>query len=95
MVPWRWRPKSISKAPTQVKPETQAADSTADEVQHQFQRNALDERPPEQQSALLLHAIRQPYEVALNHAVPQIQSDEELLVKVAAVGLNPVDWKSP
>ncbi|KAF1925019.1 GroES-like protein [Didymella exigua CBS 183.55] len=61
----------------------------------QFQRSAVDGARPEQQSALLLHAIRQPYEVASDHAVPEIQNDTELLVKVTAAGLNPIDWKSP
>lgn len=95
MVPWRWRPKSISKAPTQIKTETSVPNSTADDVRDQFQRNAVDKTHPEQQSALLLHAIRQPYEVAIDHAVPKIQNDTELLVKVIAAGLNPIDWKSP
>ena len=95
MVPWRWRPKSISKAPTQIKPETSTPENTVDDAQGQFQRNAVDESHPEQQCALLLHAIRQPYEVAIDHAVPKIQNDTELLVKVTAAGLNPIDWKSP
>ena len=90
MVPWRWRPKSISKAPTPKTPET-----TADDVQHPFQRGEVDKTHPEKQSALLLHAIRQPYEVAIDHVVPEIQHDSELLVKVTAAGLNPIDWKSP
>jgi hypothetical protein len=90
MVPWRWRPKSIVEAPAQVKKQT-----TADEVKDQFQHNEINKTYPEQQSALLLHAIRQPYEVAIDHAVPEIQHDSELLVKVTAVGLNPIDWKAP
>ncbi|KAF9691466.1 hypothetical protein EKO04_010887 [Ascochyta lentis] len=90
MVPWRWRPKSISKAPAEVKLQT-----TADDVQDQFQRKSIDPTRPAQQSALLLHAIRQPYEVAIDHAIPEIQHDSELLVKVSAVGLNPIDWKAP
>lgn len=67
----------------------------ADDVQDLFQRNNINTSHPEQQSALLLHAIRQPYEVAIDHAVPVIQHDSELLVKVTAVGLNPIDWKAP
>lgn len=90
MVPWRWRPKSISKAPTQGNQNT-----TEDDVKDGFQRREVDKTHPEQQSALLLHAIRQPYEVTIDHAVPEIQHDSELLVKVTAVGLNPIDWKSP
>ena len=95
MNPWLWRPKSISKTPTQSKLETSAPESTTGGVQHQFQRNAIDETHPERQSALLLHAIRQPYEIAINYPVPEIQNETELLVKVTAAGLNPIDWKSP
>ncbi|KAF2633813.1 hypothetical protein BU25DRAFT_436176 [Macroventuria anomochaeta] len=66
-----------------------------DDVRDQFQCNRIDTPRPEQQSALLLHAIRQPYEVTIDHAVPEIQQDSELLVKVTAVGLNPMDWTAP
>lgn len=90
MVPWRWRPKSIYKAPAELKTQT-----IADDVQEHFQRNKIDTPRPEQQSALLLHAIRQPYEVTIDHAIPEIHHDSELLVKVTAVGLNPIDWKAP
>ena len=95
MVSWRWRPKSISKAPTPVEAEPPATKSTIDGVQHQFQRDTVDSKHPERQNALLLRAIRQPYEIANDHAVPEIQNDTELLVKVTAAGLNPIDWKSP
>jgi hypothetical protein len=50
---------------------------------------------PPVQSALKLHTIRQPYDVTTNHPLPTIQHDSELLVKVQAVGLNPIDWKAP
>ncbi|KAJ8114822.1 hypothetical protein OPT61_g3384 [Boeremia exigua] len=95
MVPWRWRPKSISKPPTISTAENAAIDNTAIKIQDQFQRNTVEETHPERQSALLLHAIRQPYAVAIDYAVPEIQDDTELLVKVTAAGLNPIDWKSP
>lgn len=95
MVPWRWRPKSISKAPTSTKADLPANDSTLDVAQDQFQRSTVDESQPERQSALLLHAIRQPYKVAIDYAVPEVKNDTELLVKVTAAGLNPIDWKSP
>ncbi|KAJ4314453.1 hypothetical protein N0V94_006446 [Neodidymelliopsis sp. IMI 364377] len=92
MVPWRWGPKSISKAPTQ----RESQDAT-DDVENVFQRNETSKGQvhPKKQSALLLQAIRQPYEVVFDHAVPEIQHDTELLVKVTAVGLNPIDWKAP
>ncbi|CAN9181868.1 unnamed protein product [Alternaria alternata] len=64
---------------------------TLDEVR---QREGNDKLPVVQ-SALKLHAIRQPYDVATDHPLPTIQQDSELLVKVQAVGLNPIDWKAP
>jgi hypothetical protein len=64
---------------------------TLDEVR---QREGNDKLPVVQ-SALKLHAIRQPYGVATDHPLPMIQQDSELLVKVQAVGLNPIDWKAP
>lgn len=90
MVPWRWRPKSISRAPPEV--QTQA---TGDNVENQFQRHDNKISHPQLQSALLLRAVRQPYEVAIDHAIPEVEHDSELLVKVTAVGLNPIDWKAP
>lgn len=77
-----------------TKPEP-SSDKTYSDVKDQFQRNEVDEKHSEQQSALLLHAIRKPYEVATDYAIPEIQNDTELLIKVTAVGLNPIDWKSP
>lgn len=50
---------------------------------------------PENQEVLLLHAIRQPYQVTAGYPVPVIQHDDELLVRVEAIGLNPIDWKAP
>ncbi|KAF1960413.1 GroES-like protein [Byssothecium circinans] len=62
----------------------------------EFQRRRNDDAAiPEAQSALLLHAIRTPYEVFSEYALPSVQDDHELLVKVTAVGLNPIDWKAP
>ncbi|KAI4671880.1 uncharacterized protein J4E78_000378 [Alternaria triticimaculans] len=61
----------------------------------QVQRKGKEETLPRVQSALKLHAIRQPYEVSADHPLPSIQHDSELLVKVQAVGLNPIDWKAP
>lgn len=47
------------------------------------------------QRALLIHAAQQPYTLVTDHLVPAILKDGEILVKVVAIGLNPVDWKGP
>jgi hypothetical protein len=60
-----------------------------------FQQNKACEKVPGTQSALLLRAIRQPYELIGDHSVPATHHDFELLVKIHTVGLNPIDWKAP
>jgi len=64
-------------------------------VQHEFQRRKSIPAPPERQHALLLHAARRPYDLATSHATPDIKLGTELLVRVEAIGLNPIDWKAP
>ncbi|KAL4879261.1 chaperonin 10-like protein [Aspergillus karnatakaensis] len=51
--------------------------------------------PSVTQRALLLHAAQQPYAVVTDHAIPSILHKDEILIKVIAIGLNPVDWKGP
>lgn len=60
-----------------------------------FQRAEGAVISPTAQSVLLLHAIRQPYDFTQDYTVPALKHDTELLVKVGAVGLNPIDWKAP
>jgi len=60
-----------------------------------FQRTEKAIVAPTAQSVLQLHAIRQPYNVTQDYTVPALKHDTELLVKVGAVGLNPIDWKAP
>lgn len=63
--------------------------------EHAFQRDEEVSTVPTFQSALQLHAVREAYRVSTNFAVPLLQDSTELLVRVAAVGLNPIDWKAP
>ncbi|KAF5663721.1 oxidoreductase [Fusarium heterosporum] len=67
------------------------------ELTEQDQLSESDYQPaiPSSQSVLLLHAIRQPYQVTTGHAVPEIKHDHELLVRTDTIGLNPIDWKAP
>lgn len=64
-------------------------------VRIDFHHDASDATLPERQETLLLHAIRKPYELSADSELPDLKHDHELLVKVNAVGLNPIDWKSP
>ena len=77
--------------------------SASDEAAHEkrrktrsgFQLRSVESLLPDKQNALLLHAIRQPYQSTTENPVPEIQHDWELLVKIEAIGLNPIDWKAP
>ena len=79
---FKWQRKSVSNT-------YRAEQSIPDSPRH------AEIRIPETQSALLLHAPRQPYELDTHQPLPRIESDHELLVKVSAIGLNPIDWKAP
>ena len=50
---------------------------------------------PESQSALVLHDYKQRYALNESWSVPELRSEDEVLVKTAAIGLNPIDWKAP
>lgn len=47
------------------------------------------------QNALLLHGPKQRYQLADKHQIPALENNREMLVKVQAIGLNPIDWKAP
>ncbi|KAJ5175984.1 uncharacterized protein N7482_001861 [Penicillium canariense] len=47
------------------------------------------------QSVLLLKGVREQYTLVNDHAIPAILHPGEILVKVLAIGLNPIDWKAP
>ncbi|PYI03244.1 oxidoreductase [Aspergillus sclerotiicarbonarius CBS 121057] len=51
--------------------------------------------PSPTQSALLLKGVGEQYTLVTDHAIPAITKKDEILVKIQAVGLNPVDWKGP
>lgn len=89
MVQWpaKWRRRSVATTPVATTPLPAVTDD--------FQRRSDEATVPENQSALLLPAIRTPYELKLDHTIPTIQHDHELLVKVTSIGLNPIDWKAP
>ncbi|EXJ68942.1 uncharacterized protein A1O5_07874 [Cladophialophora psammophila CBS 110553] len=48
-----------------------------------------------QQRALLLHGPKQPYAEVLDHPIPSLLDNRELLVWNRVIGLNPIDWKAP
>ncbi|KAK3348551.1 chaperonin 10-like protein [Neurospora tetraspora] len=50
---------------------------------------------PEEQTVLLLHAAKQPYQLTEDYPVPQLEGEHDVLVRTQAIGLNPIDWKAP
>lgn len=60
---------------------------------------SIDSNPsvqlPDTQTVLLLHGVKQQYELTSGHALPATKHDHELLVRTSTIGLNPIDWKSP
>ncbi|KAH7148353.1 hypothetical protein EDB81DRAFT_868704 [Dactylonectria macrodidyma] len=50
---------------------------------------------PDTQTVLLLHGVRQQYELTSGYVLPATQHDHEVLVRTNTIGLNPIDWKSP
>ncbi|TID14087.1 GroES-like protein [Venturia nashicola] len=70
-----------------------------EEIKSEFQKEVVgdDETVPETQKVLLLRAVKTKYEIVEGYSIPEIESsnEDELVVKVLFVGLNPIDWKSP
>lgn len=56
--------------------------------------NALKLGAPHQ-DVLLLHGPRQKYALEKSKEIPSLKGDDELLIQVLAVGLNPADWNGP
>jgi NADPH:quinone reductase-like Zn-dependent oxidoreductase len=47
------------------------------------------------QKALLLKRAREQYTLVDDHEIPSLLNKDEVLIKIQAIGLNPVDWKGP
>ncbi|CAD0010835.1 unnamed protein product, partial [Aureobasidium pullulans] len=54
----------------------------------------LENGLPFQQNIALLHAARERLVYTQDYPVPVPKTDDELVVEIRAIGLNPVDWKS-
>jgi hypothetical protein len=92
-------PRSVKRARTAAAglrtPESEIDDS--EEIESEFQRESVkDEVVPETQKVLLLREIKSKYEIVEGYSTPEIVTgnEDELVVKVLFVGLNPIDWKS-
>lgn len=52
-------------------------------------------RLPTRQHQLQLHAVGQEFKLFEDAALPELTRDDEILVRVSTIGLNPIDWKAP
>jgi hypothetical protein len=48
---------------------------------------------PKTQKVLLLKGVGSPYEIVEPYETPWSENNDELVLKVLYVGLNPIDWK--
>jgi len=63
-----------------------------------FQREYIDGNlgeAPRKQRVLLLREVKQRYAIEEDYAVPTVETDDEMILKVLYIGLNPIDWKAP
>jgi hypothetical protein len=77
--------------------ETRVDSPTRPDATHEKTRRAdspLENGLPFQQDVALLHAARQRLVLTQAYPVPIPSTDDELVVEIRAIGLNPVDWKS-
>ena len=54
----------------------------------------LENDIPFEQNIALLYAARQPLTLTPGYSVPTPKTDDEIVIEIRAIGLNPVDWKS-
>ena len=91
-----FRRKSPFDEPRTADDDTQLLSKQASRFSFQsFDDAKTQQSPPEVQRALLLYGPKQEYTLVKDAAIPQIQNDSEMLLRVIVVGLNPIDWKAP
>lgn len=62
--------------------------------------NAYFSRPdipllPQTQQQIRIYAPKEPFRLIEDAQLPGLQVEDEVLVRVDSIGLNPIDWKSP
>ncbi|KAM0438717.1 hypothetical protein ACHAPT_001474 [Fusarium lateritium] len=86
---------STQPSPAAQPQPTQPADQSNASTPSQIPEATHEHPLPSSQTVLLLHGVRQQYEVTPGYAIPDTKHDHELLVRSTTIGLNPIDWKSP
>ncbi|KAJ5972591.1 Alcohol dehydrogenase superfamily zinc-type [Penicillium vulpinum] len=67
---------------------------TKDNTSCSISSRVVEYSVPTSQIALVLQGLRQPYTLTPAHPVPLVSHPDELMIKIHAIGLNPIDWKS-
>ncbi|THW91156.1 GroES-like protein [Aureobasidium pullulans] len=82
----------LSQIETEVSDSQNNSNATEEKVRRAD--SPLENGLPFQQNIALLHAARERLVYTQNYPVPLPKTDDELVVEIRAIGLNPVDWKS-
>ncbi|CAC9891086.1 unnamed protein product [Aureobasidium pullulans] len=81
---------------SQIENEVSDSQNNSNATEEKVRRadSPLENGLPFQQNIALLHAARERLVYTQNYPVPLPKTDDELVVEIRAIGLNPVDWKS-
>jgi hypothetical protein len=93
-------PRAAKRARTELAGLRTPESEIDEEVESEFQTEKVEGKAgevPETQKVLLLREIKTRYEIVEGYKTPKIENgnEDELVVKVLFVGLNPIDWKAP
>ena len=84
--------RDAKEQPTEVEKHTSQQHLVSNNRAHQ---STTSPAPESKQELLLLHGPKQEYALVKDGSIPQLQNEREMLIKVTALGLNPIDWKAP
>ncbi|THX59243.1 GroES-like protein [Aureobasidium pullulans] len=87
-------PRTIGLSQIETEVSNSQNDSNATEEKVRRADSPLENGLPFQQNIALLHAARERLVYTQDYPVPLPKTDDELVVEIRAIGLNPVDWKS-
>ncbi|THW17036.1 GroES-like protein [Aureobasidium pullulans] len=81
---------------SQIETEVSNSQNNSNATEEKLRRadSPLENGLPFQQNIALLHAARERLVYTQDYPVPLPKTDDELVVEIRAIGLNPVDWKS-
>ncbi|TIA66453.1 GroES-like protein [Aureobasidium pullulans] len=81
---------------SQIENEVSDSQNNSNATEEKVRRadSPLENGLPFQQNIALLHAARERLVYTQDYPVPLPKTDDELVVEIRAIGLNPVDWKS-